>query len=122
MHYLFAAVNVSMGIRSYTRPLAWLIDTGGAVMIFVKRLLLDVLKPHQPNALEFAKTITATGDDYWVCVTVLEVDEQTETLQLEVRGKSIDFEMIRETITQQGGSVHSIDEVVVQSEAEATVE
>lgn len=84
-------------------------------MVFVKRVVLDVLKPHQPNVLEFSKTISAIGDDYWVRVTVLEVDEQTETLQLEIRGRSVDFDAIRETITEQGGSVHSIDEVMVQS-------
>ena len=91
-------------------------------MIFVKKLVLDVLKPHQPNALDFAKAITATGDDYWVRVTVLEVDEQTETLELEVRGSAVDFELIRQTVTEQGGSVHSIDEVVVENERQATAE
>jgi len=84
-------------------------------MVFVKRVVLDVLKPHQPNVLEFSKTISAIGDDYWVRVTVLEVDEQTETLQLEIRGRSVDFDAIRETITEQGGSVHSIEEGMVQS-------
>lgn len=91
-------------------------------MVFVKRLVLDVLKPHQPNVLEFSKTITAIGDDYWVRVTVLEVDEQTETLQLEIKSKSIDYEAIREIITEQGGSVHSIDEVMTQSGDESTEE
>ena len=91
-------------------------------MIFVKKVVLDVLKPHQPNALDFSKAITAIGDDYWVRVTVLEVDEQTETLQLEVRSSAIDFELIRETVTEQGGSVHSIDEVVVQNEGEVAAE
>jgi hypothetical protein len=91
-------------------------------MISVKKVILDILKPHQPNALEFAKAITAIGADYRVRVTVIEVDEQTESLRLEVRGSAIDFEAIREITTEQGGSVHSIDEVVVRNEGEATAE
>lgn len=82
-------------------------------MINVKRLLLDVLKPHNPNALEFARAIAETGPDYRVQVKVLEVDEKTETLQVEVMGGAIDFERLHEAIGQCGGSLHSIDEVEV---------
>jgi hypothetical protein len=91
-------------------------------MILVKKVVLDVLKPHQPNALDFSKAITAIGNDYLVRVTVLEVDEQTESLRLEVRGSAVDFEAIREVVTEQGGSVHSIDQVVVRNEGKATAE
>lgn len=91
-------------------------------MILVKKVVLDILKPHQPNALEFSKAITAIGADYWVRVTVIEVDEQTESLRLEVRGSAIDFEAIREMTTEQGGSVHSIDQVVVCNEDDAAEE
>lgn len=91
-------------------------------MIFVKKVVLDVLKPHQPNALDFSKAISAIGDDYRVRVIVLEVDEQTETLQVEVTSSAIDFELIRQTVTEQGGSVHSIDEVIVENEREAAAD
>ena len=87
-------------------------------MIAVKRIVLDVLKPHQPNALEFSQAIAGVGSDYRVHLTVLEVDEKTETLQVEVQGSAVDFEAIHQTITSLGGSLHSIDEVEVQSEAD----
>jgi len=82
----------------------------------VKRVVLDVLKPHQPNALEFSKAIAEVGSDYRVRLTVVEVDENTETLQIEIVGNTIDFEAVQATITSLGGSLHSIDEVEVQSE------
>ncbi|GAV19995.1 hypothetical protein MMIC_P0956 [Mariprofundus micogutta] len=82
----------------------------------VKRVVLDVLKPHQPNALEFSKAIAEVGNDYRVKLTVVEVDENTETLQIEIIGSSIDFEAVQATITSLGGSLHSIDEVEVLSE------
>jgi hypothetical protein len=88
-------------------------------MVNVNRVVLDVLKPHQPNALEFARAIAAVGEDYRVTLTVLEVDENTETLQIVVAGAAIDFEAVQTTISGMGGSIHSIDEVEVQSAPDA---
>ncbi|HEY9050050.1 MAG TPA: DUF211 domain-containing protein [Gammaproteobacteria bacterium] len=88
-------------------------------MVSVKRIMLDVLKPHQPNALEFSQAIARIGKDYQVRLTVVEIDEKTETVQLEVEGNAIDFEKIQSAITSMAGSLHSIDEVVVHSEADA---
>ena len=90
-------------------------------MVYVKRIVLDVLKPHQPNALEFSRAIAAVGNDYHVTLTVLEVDENTETLQIVVAGNAIDFEAVQTTISGMGGSIHSVDEVEVQSAAGSRV-
>ena len=85
-------------------------------MDFVKRIVLDVLKPHEPNALEFSRAIARAGNDYCVHLTVLEMDENTQTLQIEIEGSALDFEEIQSTISDMGGSIHSIDEVEVQNE------
>ena len=90
-------------------------------MISVKRVVLDILKPHHPNALEFSQTIAGVGDDYRVRLTVCEVDENTETLQVIVEGSAIDFEAVQAAINGMGGSLHSIDEVEVQSEPDNAV-
>lgn len=82
-------------------------------MARVQRLILDVLKPHQPNVLEFARTIAALGEDYQVDIQVIEVDEQTETLQVAIDGNSLDFDLISNAISESGASLHSIDEVSV---------
>ncbi len=84
-------------------------------MTLLKRLVLDVLKPHQPNALEFANSLADVGDDYHVVITVLEVDENTETVQIEIEGRDINFSNIQSAITDMSGSLHSIDIVEVQS-------
>ena len=82
-------------------------------MASVQRLVLDVLKPHQPNALEFARAIATLGDGYQVNIRVLEVDENTETLQVAIEGDRLDFELISGAISENGASLHSIDEVSV---------
>jgi hypothetical protein len=85
-------------------------------MLTVKRLMLDVLKPHEPNALEFTRTIASVGVGYRACLTVIEVDEHTETLQLEVEADSVDFDAVEAAIKSMGGSLHSIDQVEVLNE------
>ncbi len=84
-------------------------------MAAVKKLVLDVLKPHRPNALEFSQAIAEVGTDYYVSLSVLEVDENTETISLDIEGENIDFESIQSIITEMGGSLHSIDIVEVES-------
>ena len=88
-------------------------------MALVKRLVLDVLKPHQPNVLEFSQAIAKAGGDYRVYATVLEVDENTETLQVVVEGDAINFDAVQSSISDLGGSLHSIDEVEVQGGPQA---
>jgi hypothetical protein len=87
-------------------------------MVLVKRLVLDVLKPHQPYGLDFAKAIAEQGSDYRVTFTVHEVDEKTETVVIIIEGEDINFDAVNETITNLGGSLHSVDEVEVMSYAD----
>jgi hypothetical protein len=82
-------------------------------MASVQRLVLDVLKPHQPNALEFANAIAALGEGYRVEIRVIEVDDKTETLLVAIEGDGLDFERISNAISESGASLHSIDEVSV---------
>jgi hypothetical protein len=79
----------------------------------VKRLLLDVLKPHHPNVLDLATTIAALSSDYRVNVRVTAVDEKTESVELVVEGNAIDFDGVRAAIANFGGSIHSVDAVEV---------
>ena len=64
-------------------------------MVSVTKLVLDVLKPHRPNALEFAGSLAEVGSDCQVHLTVLEMDENTETLRVVIRGNALDFDVIQ---------------------------
>jgi hypothetical protein len=85
------------------------------MMVSIKRVILDVLKPHQPNVIELSSAIAELGEDYWVRLTVIELDTKTETLQLEVSGSDLDFALIESTLKEMGASLHSIDEVEAQN-------
>ena len=88
-------------------------------MVRVKRLLLDILKPHHPNVIEFSRELAEKGD-YQVRLSVLEMDDKTETLQVEIEGSDIDYEQIREAIGEMGASLHSIDGVEVENSSPDT--
>lgn len=88
-------------------------------MIEVKKLIIDILKPHQPNALEFASSLAEKGVGIQVTLMVAAVDEKTESVIVEIEGDNIDFQGLTERIKELGGSVHSIDEVQVVNSAQA---
>lgn len=79
----------------------------------VKRIVLDVLKPHHPNLLVFTTAVVEQCGDCQVRATVLEMDDKTETLELVVEGDDIPFDAVQSAIEEMGGSLHSIDEVKV---------
>ena len=78
-------------------------------------MVLDVLKPHEPSVLEFARTVADIGADYRVQLWVEAVDKNTETVTIEVQGSDLDFDAVHEAIKSVGGSLHSIDEVTVDA-------
>jgi len=79
----------------------------------IRKVELDVLKPHLPNLLELASAVAALGPDYQVSLDVVEMDEKTETLTLTVEGEDLDYPSIEEVIRSLGGSIHSIDKCLV---------
>lgn len=88
-------------------------------MAKLKRLVLDVLKPRQPNIIDFAKAIASLGSGYRVNLRVEEVDDKTESVLLSVEAEDMDFVALEAKINELGASLHSIDEVEVLGEAES---
>lgn len=77
----------------------------------IKLLVLDILKPHTPSIIEYAKRIGALKNLGGVNVTVEEIDERTETVKITVQGKDIDYNSLVDIIKDLGGTIHSVDEV-----------
>ena len=82
-------------------------------MAKLKRLVLDVLKPRQPNIIDFAKALSMLGSEYRINLSVEEVDDKTESVTLRIEGDDMDFVALEALINELGASLHSIDEVEV---------
>jgi len=77
----------------------------------LRRLVLDVLKPHNPTLPEFATKLSSMPGVDGVNVTLIEIDKDTETIKVTVDGR-LDYGNIRSAIEEWGGVVHSVDEVM----------
>jgi hypothetical protein len=77
----------------------------------IKRLVLDVLKPHHPTIIEMSRRISVLKGVSGVNLTLEEVDRETESVKITIEGNSIDFESIEETISDCGAVIHSVDSV-----------
>jgi hypothetical protein len=82
-------------------------------MTKTRRIVIDVLKPHKPDALEFSTELARLGKDYRVKLVVTGVDKKTESTIITIDSDDVDFYAVKNTIHQMGASVHSIDEVEV---------
>lgn len=80
----------------------------------LSKLVLDVLKPHVPDLIEFCRALSEIEGVKKVSAVVMEVDAETDTLKVTVEGKDMDFEALRERVKEMGGAIHSVDEVVFE--------
>ena len=78
----------------------------------IKRLVLDVLKPHEPTNVEVASAIGDLQDVDGVNLSLYEVDQQTENVKITVEGNNVDYNLVVQTIENLGGVVHSVDEII----------
>jgi hypothetical protein len=79
----------------------------------IKKVVLDVLKPHQPAIPEFASRIVSCNGANRVNVSLAEIDQNTESIKVLVEGSDINLETIRACIEEMGATIHSVDEVDV---------
>lgn len=76
------------------------------------RIVLDILKPHEPTLPQFAKFLSELSGVEGVNVTLMEIDKETENIKVTMQGIDLNYQEITQAIEQYGGSIHSIDEVV----------
>jgi len=77
----------------------------------IKKLVLDVLKPHNPSIVEMSRRLAALHGVLGVNCTVDEVDQETESLKITLEGNSIDYEKVEAMVREMGGVIHSVDSV-----------
>jgi len=77
----------------------------------VRRIVVDVLKPHDPPLLEFARRVSETEGVEGLNATLIELDNEVQNVKLTVEGESIDYGVVEDRIERLGGTVHSVDEV-----------
>ena len=78
----------------------------------VRRLVLDTLKPHDPNIIELAQQISELPGVDSVNISIYEMDRKVENAKITIEGEDLSYPLVLEIVEELGGAVHSIDEVV----------
>ncbi|MFB6110510.1 MAG: DUF211 domain-containing protein [Halodesulfurarchaeum sp.] len=78
----------------------------------IRRLVLDLLKPHDPSMVEITREIAALEGIAGVNGVLVELDEDVENVKLTIEGEDIGTDAVEETVTTLGGTIHSVDQVV----------
>jgi hypothetical protein len=81
-------------------------------MAKIRRLVLDTLKPHEPNIIDLANELGELAGVSAVNISIYELDRMVENAKITIEGEDISYGMVSKLIEEMGGTVHSIDEVV----------
>jgi hypothetical protein len=77
----------------------------------VRRLVVDVLKPHTPPLLEFTKRLGEIESIDGVSASLIELDNEVQNVKLTFEGEDVDFGSVETHVERLGGTVHSVDQV-----------
>lgn len=77
----------------------------------LRRLVLDVLKPLDPSIVDLVQLLAELGGVDGTNISIYEIDRRVENAKITIEGHDLDYEDIVGVIEDNGGSVHSIDEV-----------
>ena len=80
-------------------------------MAGIRRIVLDVLIPHQLSSVDLAKKLSKIKGIDSVDVNVHEVERKVEIAKVTILGDELDFEQLRKTIEDTGVSIQSVDRV-----------
>ncbi len=80
-------------------------------MTKIKKIVLDVLKPHTPDVIEYSERLSELKHVTGVSIFLDEVDQETESIKVIIEGSQLNFNVIRRVVEDLSGSIHSIDAV-----------
>jgi len=77
----------------------------------LRRLVLDVLKPHNPSILDLSSKLSRIKGIDGVNIITIEIDKEVENVKVVLEGPDINFKRVKKILEDSGGAVHSVDEV-----------
>jgi len=77
----------------------------------LRRLVLDVLKPLDPSIVTVVQLLADLDGVDGVNISIYEIDRRVENAKITIEGHDLRYDEIVVIIEENGGSVHSIDEV-----------
>ncbi len=82
-----------------------------SIMVKIKTIAVDVLKPHEPSIIELGKILCKHKLVSDVEIKVYAVDKKTESVRIIIEGEDLKYEEIEKIIEKESSVIHSIDMV-----------
>jgi hypothetical protein len=79
----------------------------------IKKLLLDSLKSRELSIVDLSKALGSVNGVSEVDITVVEVDSNTETMKVTIKGPQINYDEIRQVMEKHAVSIKGVDEISV---------
>lgn len=77
----------------------------------LRRLVLDILKPLEPSIVHLAQLLADLEGVDGANISIYEIDRRVENAKVTIEGHNLPYEEIIGLIEENGGAIHSIDEV-----------
>ncbi len=77
----------------------------------LRRLVLDVLKPLDPSIVELVQLLADLEGVDGANISIYEIDRRVENAKVTIEGHDLRYEEVVSIIEENGGAIHSIDEV-----------
>lgn len=81
-------------------------------MAKIRRMVLDIMKPHEPSVIEYSSELANLDGIDGVNLSMVEMDDEVENIKATLEGDNINYGKVEEIIDRLGGSIHSIDKVM----------
>ena len=80
----------------------------------LRRIILDVLKPHIPTIMDVAREISKLKFVEGVHVRTYNRETKVESVRITIEGNELLYAEIEKKISELGASVHSVDKVTAE--------
>ncbi|MEM0231116.1 MAG: DUF211 domain-containing protein [Candidatus Woesearchaeota archaeon] len=77
----------------------------------IRRIVLDVVKPHEPRIDVLASKLSDIEGTDGVDIVVYGIEKDVESIKITIEGSNINLEKTERIIEDFGAHVHSIDKV-----------
>ncbi len=80
-------------------------------MATIRRVVLDILKPHEPKIVPFTEQLSESDGVDGVTSKLVDIEEDVRTIRVTIEGEDLDMDALEAKVTDLSGSIHSVDEV-----------
>jgi len=81
--------------------------------VHIRRLLVDALKPRETSIVELSQVLCSIEGVEEVDISVSEVDANTETIKLTIKGPHVRYEDVSKILDESSVSIKGVDEISV---------